>query len=349
MDFVRHATLLFCAMSVNVQGNGAEGRWILCMSKDAKKKEDELPRISVEDLCKELETRGKRHNHGYYHYTLWKYFALMAKGVKTPDSDKERKFIRLSLSKLMNDKYDRRMKDGTYLMSFSIGDEENVATWIIYGRDVEGGGCKNEKDLCALKMDQAIRLKFRMKTLNKWVNEFNKGMYKVYVPDKDNKDRLMPVQQDLKIRARLLDVAYVGSNCSSLSNRACAPCVKLGKQEYKILDWPSDRYVDVEYAPFFKFKGWEYERETRLVVEVDGKKLFPDYIFIPFDGPIESLIEEAVSNTKGKYSVSPITMGPWFEEKGKYDEIKGLDVCKNTSNSFYLNQIDLNTRKSKGK
>lgn len=55
------------------------------MSKDVKK--NELPRISVEDLCKELEARGKRHNHGYYHYTLWKYFALMAEGKKTNDSD----------------------------------------------------------------------------------------------------------------------------------------------------------------------------------------------------------------------------------------------------------------------
>jgi hypothetical protein len=314
------------------------------MSKDAKKKEDELPRISVEDLCKELETRGKRHNHGYYHYTLWKYFALMAEGKKTSDSVLERKFIRLSSSRCMNDVCDRKMQEGTYIMSFSIGEEENVATWIMYGRDVKGYSCNGEDGLCGMKMDQAIRLKFRMKALNKWVREVNDGKHKVYV--RSDKEGMLQLQQNSKIKARLLDVAYIRSN-NKKKNKVYAPCIKLGKDEYKISDWPSCGQINPIYAPFFKFKGWEYERETRLIVEIKGMKSFPDYIFLPFE-PIETLIAEATSNTKDNDYCSPITMGPWFNKKANYEKIKGLDVNKNTGRSFYLNQIDLNTRNKVG-
>lgn len=245
----------------------------------------------------------------------------------------------------MNDVRDRQMQDGTYIMSFSIGEEENVATWIMYGRDAKGYSCKGEDGLCGMKMDQAVRLKFRMKALNKWVRDVNDGKHKVYIYD-DKKEGLLRLQKNLEITARLLDVAYVGSNKNE-KNKVYAPCIKLGKVEYKISDWPSCGHVKAKHVPFFKFKGWEYERETRLIVEIKGMKSFPDYIFLPFE-PIETLIAEATSNTKDKDYCSPITMGPWFNENENYQEIKGLDVNKNTGRSFYLNQIDLNTRNKVG-
>ena len=334
---LRHAAFFF-APTGWAMGNGAKRKRSLILEKAKSKPVNDLQAIAMCDLCSELEARARRHSHGYYHYTLWRSFAKMAKGQTTSDCEYGRKFVRLSSSKLMNDAFDRRMQDGTYLMSFSIGEEENVATWIIYGRDSEKCSCKNNEDLCKLKMNQAVRLMFRMKALNKWVREFNDGKHKVYVYD--DKEEALKVQQNLNATARLLDVAYIGSKCDT----SC-PCIKLGKQEYKILDWSSTLSASPKYAPFFKFKGWEDERETRLVVEVKGITSFPDCIFLPFDGPIDTLIEEAVSNIKGKNSSGSITMGPWFNKKERYDKVEGLDVCKNTSASFYLDQIDLSTRK----
>ena len=275
---------------------------------------DEAKEMTIDELCGRLATLGRRHNHGYFHYTKWESFSKM-QAVNNDELGNERRFLKLSSKNVLNDAFEKRMEDGTFVFCFSIGEEECIAQWKIYGADQE----------------DAVRLKFRQSALSRWLRSFDKGAIKVYVKQDE---QYLPIER--KCRARLIDVAYPSSN----ENRNLR-MISVGNEKVHMVEGWKDKIMQKKYAPFFKKQGWSYEREVRLVIDKTG--LDVDYIYVPFDDPFKSLIDDF------KNGKCPIMRGPWFNEKSgkRLVSVRGIELAR-ALKSDYEGEIR-KTNKEEGK
>ena len=193
-----------------------------------------------------LDCRALKHKN-YYHYT----------NIRALKSMLRSKMLYLSLGKKMNDlleikKIAPERWERLYVASFSFGSNESVALWHIYGNP----------------LDTAIRIQFSKKSIL---------------------DVLAQLRIDMKCRAvcpsnchcniktaSLVDIAYIHNNQKSvrwnkaiLSANIC-PEIELIQQESCL-------------AGYIKNIAWEYESETRLLVELSKDNRmdkFPDRIQI---------------------------------------------------------------------
>lgn len=251
--------------------------------------------LSIGKLCDLLSASGRRHNHGYFHYTNWESFAKM-QTTKVDATGCSHRFLRLSNKDKLNDAFEKRMEDGTYIVSFSIGEEESIAQWKIYGAD----------------RDDAVRLKFRQRALTRWLDNFVKGAIKVYVC---RDGRYLPLERNCRVR--LIDVAYPSS-----SDKRNARMISVGGENIRMIDGWKRKIMEKKYAPFFKKQGWAHEREVRLVVDKTG--LDADFIYVPFDGPFDDLVEEFMQKR------SSVMRGPWYDEKAcvPLGIVRGITLAK---------------------
>lgn len=220
-------------------------------------------------VMQRLKKRGMSHTRGYYHYTRLNDLIQL---IQHP---------RLTLSRVdtMNDGTEKSGKsDRTYVLSFSIGDEESVAMWSTYG----------------IPRKEAIRIRFPYNAFETLLAKKNSERFglRIFVKGVET--------QHPACRVRLQDVCYVNN---------AATVFKFGNHEVTIkdTDCPLDSKNRREMlSSYWKKSGWSYERETRLVVEfnepLEGS---PKKIDIDFTVPFQSMFL-----WKGK--TASIAAGPWL-------------------------------------
>ena len=235
-------------------------------------------------LMRKLKSRGCSHTRGYYHYTRLDDFVSIIK------------HRRFSLSRVdtMNDGTETApLSDRTYVLSLSIGDDENISMWSTYG----------------VPRKQAIRIRFpynAFDTLLTFQSAQNPAL-KIYVNDE--------LQENPKCKVRLQDVCYV--------NRK-ATLFKFGKHQYEVKE--SDCMLDADkrramLSSFWKLTGWQHENETRLVVEFkEPLRGTPAKIGLEFTDPLKSLIQ-----WNGK--TPSIMAGPWLDCTRVHKELAKIQTA----------------------
>ena len=191
---------------------------------------------SEQEIIEFLKKKGANHIGGYFHYTNIDALKGMLKHRK----------LHLSHGSEMNDLLEP--KKGSieewkrlYVASFSVGNDESMAMWGIYGDPLA----------------EALRIKFRCKSLRDCIK--NCDLYEV----KLNEDKFIyePLNTDFTIE--LIDVAYLshGKKHSTLYWNGEA----LRGTQKKYLN---TLYNNTSFAGCLKNIAWKYERETRILVKL---------------------------------------------------------------------------------
>ena len=239
--------------------------------------------ISADELIDMLT--NTRHGYGYYHLTRWSSLCKMMEPVAVPDDDLPHRMLHLGAAVNMNDESDKRCGKRVFFTSFSFGPPENISMWTNYG----------------IPNEEAIRIKFPAHGIARWLKDFQAGKIGVYGVDPDGSLKSLAA----KARLELVDVAYWSKKT-------------VGKNSHDdnegLFFYDYDKYrltprTDVEQLmdkkPYcFKEFGWNYERETRLVLKFD-EDLADRYkrVAVTFDYPLQFL-----DNSFSTY----VWQGPWF-------------------------------------
>ena len=214
---------------------------------------------NVSDFMKLLQKSARRHNQGWYHYTVMSSLMKM-KSTST------------ALFSLISKSNDASEFDANrhYMMSFSFGSAESIAMWGIYG----------------IPRKEAVRLKFSQTTISRWIENMKESRLEVYgvVPGR----RLV----DLSIhplKVIVSDVAYYGKNA----------IVQHKDKKYLVRDESKVdvSYNDSPLAPYIKKWPWSYEQEVRVVVEfeepvLDSKGEPYEKIAVDFLEPLDELFSK---------------------------------------------------------
>lgn len=240
--------------------------------------------ISAEQLISML-TENISHGYGYYHLTRWSSLCKMLEPVAVPDDDIPHRMLHLGAAVNMNDESDKRCGKRVFFTSFSFGPPENISMWTNYG----------------IPNEEAVRIEFPRYGIARWVNDFKVGKIRVYGVDVDGSLKPLSAKAELE----MVDVAYwskkeVGKNCHDKNE---------GLFFYDYDKFHLRRGTDVEQLmctkPYcFKEFGWNYEKETRLVLKFD-EDLANRYprVAVPFDYPLN-----IINKDFSKY----VCRGPWF-------------------------------------
>lgn len=233
---------------------------------------------SIEDVRLYLREQAQK-NKRLYHYTT--YESLLA--ILSSNT------FRLSRMDLLNDKAEKKLGSNDERMSnYSISftqKKEYVSMWAMYGKP---SGLK-------------IRLDFDKALL---FNEHTKLYY-----DGERKNRISfpkPLFEikDLADRTILSDVVYYDKENEVLKHNT------RGFPNLVFNNSQTDKLTGL-----IKYDAWEFEKETRFNVRLDGKFRqfddFPEYIFIGFE-------KELVSTFR-------ITFNPWMSNLVKEELKKSLD------------------------
>lgn len=239
-------------------------------------------RCPLLSLLRSLKKRGVSHTRGYYHYTRLSDFIKIIKS---------RRFC-LSRVDKMNDAGEvASLRDRTYVLSLSIGDEENVGMWSTYG----------------VPRNDAIRIRFPYNAFDSFVDRKNCGQ-SVRFFDEDGMLLTVP-----SYKVRLQDVCYVNDGATRFvfGNKE-----KIVKKDECPLEGLDRKTI---LSSFWKKFGWRYEHETRLVVEFHEPLVDkPDKIGIDFSEPLISLFS-------WPGMTSSITAGPWMS---KFNVTEALKSCR---------------------
>ena len=257
MDFERHATLLFCAKSATVQGNGAEKE---CVMKEERDLDGEIQSgesnvqtirerfVEAEDFESAVGVvwgeSFKPHNY-YQHYTT------LSK-VVTKLSEKRWWFAN-SYNGDFNDRQeslkfgDSKISKRTYQASFVHGTAENVALWSMY----------------APSDPFAIRITMPGEKLGEWVDSL-RGKYLYSESDK----------KTCKIeKSELKDIIYaaVDFRDRKRTSRDIGRCNSLYWSEVSCdVKMPSlEEQIKKAYCTgWMKDYEWRHERESRICLRV---------------------------------------------------------------------------------
>ncbi len=254
-----------------------------------------------------LDIRAQRHKN-YFHYTNVDALKGMLKSKK----------LYLSLGKTMNDLFEPQKIDPLrwarlYVASFSFTANESVALWHIYGN----------------RLNRAIRIQFSKAAILKVLETLRNNLTCRSVGDQE-------LRCNIK-NANLVDVAYVQNNQSSLRwNKA------LLSQDI-CLDLPHI-HEEMLLAGYIKNIAWEYEMETRFLVELEPAKRidkFPDKIQIDAEelwrgakilcGPCLPM-EKFKAEMEQFFTATPSAIG------------LNLECGKNLENSILLDRVIFKTK-----
>ena len=251
-----------------------------------KDKKSENP-VSLAEFCWLLRQNGLSHNHGYFHYTTWDRLRSMLEKHDVGTCEQHRLFF-LSAASQMNDQNDAH--DGTYIASFSFGEEEEIAMWTNYGVPKRG----------------AVRIRFPMAAITKWSNANVPGKMKVYVQANGNTSfHLLEVRP---VSVEFADVAYFGRNDEN--DKAKHQRVRYRGMSFGLKDdkWRK-RIKGKPEAVLFKKRGWAYENEVRLIVRFADTSAVKKYakIALDFDSLYDAMLADVEKN---------VLLGPWQDKYG---------------------------------
>ena len=262
--------------------------------------------VSLKDFCWLLRQNGLSHNHGYFHYTTWGRLKKMLTSIDVGE-EKKRRLLLLSSSSSLNDALEN--KPGVYLASFSYGGEEEVAMWTNYG----------------VPKREAVRIRFPMAAMTEWKRENTLDRIVIYV--REGNDQPFHALDEKPIDIYFADVAYYAGN--DPVPRTVQDAVRYKGEHFKFKENKWRRSVQkTNNSLLFKKRGWAYEREVRLVVQLKNTVQMQRYhqIAIPFDSVYDAMLE--VQNQKG----TSVMYGPWYRKGDPtLGEIKGINVTGHSS------------------
>lgn len=262
--------------------------------------------VSINEFCKLLRLNGLLHNHGYFHYTTLGRLQKMLTEVEVDEGKKMRLFL-MSASSALNDTEEKR--DGFYVASFSFGEEEGVAMWTNYG----------------VPKPDAVRIKFPMKAMTRWIRENTCDNIVIYVQEGD--DQKFHALNVNPADIYFADVAYYGRN--DPSSGTIPDTIRYKGEKYRLKEdrW-RDRIRKENYSLLFKKSGWSYESEVRLIIQFNEITKMRRYkrIAVPFDSVYDAMLDAQRQNG------CSLMYGPWCQMgRSKSPEIKGISISLNSS------------------
>jgi hypothetical protein len=144
---------------------------------------------------------------------------------------------------------------------------------------------------------------------------------------------------------RLVDVAYVIP--SRMTQGRLRGNVEYSRDFYRVfengsMDWADSVYggsCRLDLSPYFKKRGWCYERETRLVVTLREGVDLPTRLAVRFCGPFDELERQM----KGSGRERNLLSGPWFDGRlASSVKVKGVGI-REIGKSDYANEIKIIT------
>ena len=239
--------------------------------------------ISSADLVRMLT--GNRHGYGFYHLTRWSSLCRMMEPVVVPGDGGAHRMLHLGAAFNMNDENDKKCGKRVYFTSFSFGPPENISMWTNYG----------------IPNEEAVRITIPSGVMLDWVEDFNAGRIEVYGVGSDG--ALKPLASEACLR--MVDVAYWSKKEVGRNKRDPNEGLFFYDGDKCRLTDCSDVDKFMAQQPYlFKEFGWNYEKETRLVLEFE-EDLADLYkrVAVTFDNPLE-----VVNAMFPKL----VTQGPWF-------------------------------------
>ena len=261
----------------------------------------DVPEYELQDFTKILLRNGKEHT-SYYHYTNWDALGKMMEEVKSGPARGLRMLL-LSQACNTNDGIERCWGQNVYLACFSYSRYEDVAMWMNYGK----------------RKPDAIRIRFDGDEVRAWLGRHKdgKGLFKaIQHGNVFSYKRLNPDDVD---SVKLVDVAYVIP--SRMTRGRFRGNVEYSRDFYRVvkdgtMDWSDSIYdgnCHAELSPYFKKRGWCYEREMRLIVTLKDGVDLPERLAVSFCGPFGEL--ERQMRMGGEGLQRNVLAGPWFDER----------------------------------
>ena len=287
----------------------------------------DVPEYELQDFTKILLRNGKEHT-SYYHYTNWDAFGKMMEEVKSGPARGLRMLL-LSQAYNTNDRIERCWGRNVYLACFSYSRYEDVAMWMNYGK----------------RSPDAVRIRFDGRKVRAWLerHRWGEGLFRA-IPHNDGfgYERLNP--NDVE-SVKLVDVAYVIPSC--MTQGRLRGNVEYSRDFYRVfengsMDWADSVYggsCRLDLSPYFKKRGWCYERETRLVVTLREGVDLPERLAVRFCGPFDELERQMKGNGRERNLLS----GPWFDDRlSSFVKVKGVGI-REIGKSDYANEIKIIT------
>jgi len=315
---------------------------------------------TYEQLLRYLEKEAANHI-AYYHYTRWGCLQKMMTAAPCGTGG-EHRFLLLTRAAKTNDGIEEKWPQNYYMACFSLSRYEDVAMWLNYGK----------------RNADAVRIKITRDAMDDWlaIRRHEAFMatasHGAFVFDTEISDRVKSV--------KLYGLAYVIPSHHWVTEKDeifAAPSsseyvvqdsnIEVGRKFFKVAKGGDYKWVDAIYKgedlsclgmpPVFKKRGWAYEREIRLVVEMEPSFDAGDRIAIAFDGPLNELERhmnmdvETRKNTPlcGKMTPSQkiwdprfpmVQSGPWFDGSAGSDAIGGFKLS-DAFESEYRNEIKM--------
>ena len=306
---------------------------------------------TMEDLIGYLCDEARAHS-SLYHYTQWENFVKMMKPVDN-GSCKGKRVMLLSSAARMNDGIEQKWGERVFFTCFSYSKYEDVAMWMNYGR----------------KSPDAIRVRFDAEEVVNWYCKHRDkkiGIHRVKKVSDDSFD-YSALNPDEIESIQLSDVAYVIDE--KLMNEKHRGNIEYGRDFLRVegdgigFRWTNDvfagnpRNTISNLPPFFKKRGWGYERETRLVVTLKEGVRVPNRLAIEFDEVFDRLSMsrlgcDAIDYEGGRderYEYrdersfgAALMRGPWFDnECCSSENINGMVIGQIRGLSDYKQEIGI--------
>lgn len=315
---------------------------------------------TYDELLRHLE--GDAVNHiAYYHYTRWECLQKMMEKASCPDGESHRMLL-LTRADKTNDGIEEKWPQNYYMACFSLSRYEDVAMWLNYGK----------------RNPDAVRIKITRDAMDDWRKISRHAVFKASCLD-----GCFHFTEDISGQVKsvkLYGLAYVipsqhwiteedGILDAPLSSKTVVQDgnIELGRHFFRVSKDGDYKWVDPIYngedltnlgiPPVFKKRGWAYEREIRLVVELENGVDAGDRIGIAFDGPLGELEkymcmpkdERECKVLGGKMTPKTkvwdarfpmIQSGPWYEDGYNESPICGFKMGE-AFRSEYRNEIKM--------
>lgn len=138
-------------------------------------------------------------------------------------------------------------RNNLYIVSFTSNMRESLAMWHVYGNPFE----------------KSVRLRFKTSLIKQMINQSSGApCYSIDIDKERNTYHEIGCIKSL----RLIDVSYVtikNKDASFRKNRYLSYNLNFEK------DYSTNLRND-DFVGFFKNKGWDYEKETRLLLEIES-------------------------------------------------------------------------------
>lgn len=262
--------------------------------------------ISSSEFLHMLTTN--EHRLGYNHLTNWSSLCKMVNPVVVPDDSIPHRMLHLGAADNMNDINDKRCGKRVFFTSFSFGPTENISMWTNYG----------------IPNEEAIKIRFPRKVIIQWIKDFKENKIRIYGIDSKGLLKLL----DNKVEVRLVDVAYWSKkNLGKNKNDPNEGLFFYDTDRYRLVDCDDVSRLMEEHPYLFKEFGWNYEKETRLVLVFDDE-IANQYkrVAVPFDKPFEMIIKD-FSNY--------VMHGPWHNLETMPQSKAAGHSLSEASPSFY--------------